>query len=244
MTNDDELAAVLADLESAIEDLQQSRQPPPLRPPTPAELLQFTDEAAIPLALSMVETQRKALIALRHAIRLVRTVDTQSPSTNTSVDPATLERALSLVEELKEIAVGREDPTNPQARAIVNQARELQAEIDTVLTDVSADTHGPDSSSSDSEHTPADDSPAADSSIDASHPSVQQGDSVPADDVAVDVDAELESLIEEYGAAPESDAHEGADENDGGTDLSQEETQNGDSSNNEDENQQDSTREN
>lgn len=189
----DELSTTLRDL---TEELRAGREPPrgPLglpRPPTPRELLRFTDEYTIPTAIAVLEANVRMLEALQGAIRLARTgdeVDKRGREARARTEEFGLEALDQLdnvLSDLQSALDGR--PTDPEARTLLDDARALRREIDDRLRETDASRRRPaewrttEDTLEDAEGRPA--------SNDASQ-SREEG-------VAIDVDSELDSIREE-----------------------------------------------
>lgn len=189
----DELSTTLRDL---TEELRAGREPPrgPLglpRPPTPRELLRFTDEYTIPTAIAVLEANVRMLEALQGAIRLARTgdeVDKRGREARARTEEFGLEALDQLdnvLSDLQSALDGR--PTDPEARTLLDDARALRREIDDRLRETDASRRRPaewrttEDTLEDTEGRPA--------SNDASQ-SREEG-------VAIDVDSELDSIREE-----------------------------------------------
>jgi hypothetical protein len=157
MTRDDEdryeteeLSALLSELEETLTDLRTAvdrdvrggerseRAAPRRRPPTPGELLRFTEEYTIPTLIALLEATVRSLELLRAVLRLVgprpsaeRFRDRlQSPD---SPDVSTLRDALA---DLREALTGADLPEESAARSVLADARSLTAEIDERLAAV------------------------------------------------------------------------------------------------------------
>lgn len=142
----EDMDARLAELESQLTELRNEIEETPTpprgafglpRPPTPGELLRFTGEYAIPAAVTALETQIKTLELIKEAIRLIndgRAVKHQGEAARDRATTASRETLNRLEDALAEIQRAIEDgglPTNPEARAILNEVRELTTELDT-----------------------------------------------------------------------------------------------------------------
>lgn len=137
---DEELADLLSDLEATLDELRRelgpgagrgpSRFP---RPPTPGELLRFTEEYTIPTLVAALEATVRSLELLQ---RVLRYADPERSAGADSVRPSAgragrdaatqLEAALS---ELRAALSEADLPDEPAASDIVEDARELSAEI-------------------------------------------------------------------------------------------------------------------
>jgi hypothetical protein len=112
-------------------ELRPRRRPP--RPPTPRELLRFTDEYAIPALVSGLEASIRTLELLQGAIRLVErrpTGDVDRPDFG-EAGRATLDRLDGLLADLGDAIEG--EPSDPEARRLLAEARSLREELDAAL---------------------------------------------------------------------------------------------------------------
>lgn len=157
---DEDIDTRLANLERQLTELRdeitESASPPrgPFglpRPPTPGEFLQVTGEYAIPAAVSALEAQIKALELLKEVIRLLedgRAVKEQGEATRdraAATSRETLARLEDALAELQRLIEGNDLPTNPEARSILQDVRELTTELDTQKQDVTWQTADSDS---------------------------------------------------------------------------------------------------
>lgn len=141
---DDDFEQRLAELEATLEDLRGQLRgagpEPRLRPPTPREILQFTDRYTIPTLVAVLEANVRVLQLLRQLIRLSdpgRSVGADDGiGTDVSRERADalrreatdrLERTLS---ELRTALRETDLPNDPASRSIVEDARELGREIE------------------------------------------------------------------------------------------------------------------
>lgn len=125
----DELATTLRDLRT---ELRAERRP--FRPPTPRELLRFTDEYTIPALIASLEAAIRTLELLQGAIRLVEKRPALPNRDQPDVEAAghaTLDRLDGLLTNLQDAFEG--EPTDPQARQLLADARELRDELDEQL---------------------------------------------------------------------------------------------------------------
>lgn len=215
--HDDELLAAVRELTRTIDDLQQELestqrrpfQPPPLRPPTPRELLAFTDEVAVPATIAVLKTSVRALEGFQRALALART-ERDVRDRTTEATSATSKRASELrqttlsqldgvLARLQQAASDGTLPADDGARELLTEARELRDDVDSRLRDVGADVER--------RQTEATDAVRID--IQEGHPdTLQDGDTTANRDSRVDVDAELETLKDQYGDESEADGAE------------------------------------
>jgi hypothetical protein len=158
MDDDQALETAVRDLADAVEDLRAELQEPrrgPLgrfRPPSPRELLRFTEQQTIPALVAFLETNVRMLELLAAAIRVAdgRPLDavdrgddgfeTGRRALETGADGlaaasrATLERLDAALAELQEAADGGA-PDDPEVRRLLSEARTLRAEVDERLAD-------------------------------------------------------------------------------------------------------------
>lgn len=142
-TRDDrDPAAVAEELSETLDRLRDELavdRPPrgPLglpRPPTPREVLRFTDEAAIPAAIAVLEANVKTLELLQHAIRLAdseraaRERGSAARSEARAVGRATLDRLDAALADVRSAV--EDEPPDSDVRAILEEAHALQMEID------------------------------------------------------------------------------------------------------------------
>ena len=217
-----ELTRTLDALRSALED-ERPRRRPPLRPPTPRELLRFTDEVALPAALTVLETSVRALEAFQRSLRLVRG-QREARDRTTAAAEATSERASELrrttlsqldtvLAELQRAASEGGLPADKEARDLLTDARELHDDVDRRLRDATdRETQAADAAKSESEGSvriDIDDGPLSGDDENADSGLDDEPDS------AVDVDAELETLRDQYGTDEEGDGSSDEDGVDG-----------------------------
>jgi hypothetical protein len=208
--DDEDLAALVSELERTLRTLRTEldgreggerrigrgprRDSPPLpRPPSPREVLRFTESYTIPTVVSLLEAAIRGLELLAATIRLLDGRDPRGPGSddgNRMLDVsgaaadraaetgrAALERVDDALAELQRSYEG--EPEDPTARRLLADARELRAEIDERLR----------------------------ASVDP------DGDAAPDDRPSVDVEAELASLREQAGR--DGDDGDDADGGDG-----------------------------
>lgn len=170
---DTDLIRLTTDLARSLRDLQRELEPrrgP--RPPTPRDLLRFTDEVAIPATILVLETNVRALRLLQRAIRLAdggqaSNTETAVPERAADISRTTLQRLDSALADVQDAIEGR--PTDDDARELLDEARALRDEIDDRL---------------------AAESPATDAGVDRA---AGTADAEPTE-VPVDVEAELQSI--------------------------------------------------
>jgi len=191
--DDEELAVLLADLERTLTDLREAvgedvrrggGRRPRRRPPTPGEILRFTEEYTLPTVIALLEATVQSLELLRAVLRLA------GPASNAGElrsrlesrggpETATLRDALA---DLRDALTGADLPEDSAARSVLTDARELTAEIDERLDEAGDDRRR--ERGADRERAPSERGIAID---------VEEEK----EDDAVDVDAELESIKRE-----------------------------------------------
>ncbi|MDF9746508.1 DUF7547 family protein [Natrinema salsiterrestre] len=219
--HDDELVDAVRELTRTIDDLRneldgsRSRRRPSLRPPTPRELLRFTDEVALPAALAVLETSVRALEAFQRSLKVVRTERAARDRTSAAAE-ATSERASDLrrttlsqldtvLAELQRAASGGGLPADDEARDLLAEARELRDDVDSRLRDVAERESDP----SDFDRSESEGGVGIDIADGPPSDPEMETDRDDEDDSAVDVDAELETLRDQYGE--EDDSSESGD---------------------------------
>lgn len=146
------------DLQEAVEDLAETLETlrtelgaprGPLgapRPPTPGEVLHFTESYTIPAIVSILETTIRALELLAAAIRLsegrpvegaARGGDPPAEDALVDVSRRTLRRLDDALASLGSAAAS-EGAADPQLRRLVEDARDLRAEVEDRLEDATA----------------------------------------------------------------------------------------------------------
>lgn len=127
----DEVATELAETLRELQGELGTRRRPP-RPPTPGELLRFTDEYAIPALVAGLEATIRTLELLQGAIRLVerRPTDRERPDLG-GTGRATLDRLDGLLSDLGDAIEG--EASDPEARRLLAEARALREELDAAL---------------------------------------------------------------------------------------------------------------
>lgn len=209
----DDLAALLGDLRTTLDDLERTLDaddgsPRSTRrdPPRGSDVVRFTEEYTIPTVIAILETTIQSLELLRGVLRLadperrLREGQRELDSVDRRVVDGT-ERAL---DDLRRVLTGTEEPSDPVARDVFREARDLTAEIESRLAEARESER--DSRSRPGRRTsetrgggvviPVDDE-HGDGETDAERAeTVDEGE---ADDsgVKIDVDAELESIREE-----------------------------------------------
>ena len=144
----DELATILDDLR---EDLRESDRRAPPRPPRLTELLRFTEQYTIPTVIALLETTITSLELVRGALRLVdpegrldderrraRDADTSGASLDAVRDGARTGLARSL-SELQRALEEANLPEETVSRTILEEARDLSAEIETAIEGAETD---------------------------------------------------------------------------------------------------------
>jgi hypothetical protein len=159
-----DLARLAADLARSLRELQRELESGPRgpRPPTPRDLLRFTDEVAIPGLILLLETNVRALRLLQRAIRLADDRnDRRAPSSDHAVreravalSHTTLDRLDTVLADVQEAMEGR--PPDDEARQVLDEARSLREEIDDQLAAANADTGSVSSEGDDTREVPVD----------------------------------------------------------------------------------------
>lgn len=135
-----ELEERIDELEATLEDLRDEigprRGPMGLpRPPSPRDVLRFTDDYAIPAAIAALEANVRALELLQAGIRATdteRAVDETGRAVRdraSGVGRASLDRLDRALSDLESALEGPGMPRNSEARDLLTDARRLNEEI-------------------------------------------------------------------------------------------------------------------
>lgn len=220
----EEVADLAADLESVLRDLRteigpdgrrgplvSDRRRGPLglpRPPEPRRVLRFADEVAIPATIAVLEANVKLLQALQRGIRMTesgRQVKEEGAAVGdraADVSRTTLDRLGSTLEDLQDATARGGTPQDGPARDLIEEARRLRDEIDQRLREAQGTTTLDDFQER-GERDGRDDPDDSESEEEAT-----------ASEVRVDVDAELDSLKEQYGDDEPGEDEDGDDGSD------------------------------
>lgn len=208
-----------AELSSTLRDLRRELGPDrgPFglpRPPSPREVLRFTESYAIPTAIAVLEANIRALEMLAAAIRAVEGSATGAERARDraeSVSRASLDRLDDALGDIQNAIEGR--PDNDAARRLLEDARTLRDEIDERLRSAPG-TRGTGSSGGRGGGGGGGggrgggrgrgDSGGSDTDGDA-----EAGEGQDVHEVPVDVEGELESLRRDVDADEEGDAGTG-----------------------------------
>jgi hypothetical protein len=172
----EELASLVARLAATLEELDEQ-----LGSSRVSGVLRFTERYAIPTAIAALEANVRALEAAAGAIRVVQGRESlHDDSLDRDAARSTLDRALT---EIDDAVQGR--PTDPDARRLLAEARDLRDEIRTRV-DEPVDAQSRERSGRDREQRASD---------------ADRGTTIPVTDESeeptVDVDAELDTIREE-----------------------------------------------
>ena len=136
----DELEDVLTELRRDLRETERDRRGPP-RPPRLSELLRFTERYTIPTLIALLETTIKSLELLQGTLRLAdpnrSVVDDAGTTADRLADvrdgaSAGLARSLS---ELRSALSEADLPEEAASRSIIEDARDLTAEIESRIED-------------------------------------------------------------------------------------------------------------
>jgi hypothetical protein len=221
-----DLAEATAELSETLEALRSELREPargPLglpRPPRPAELLRFTEQYTIPTVIALLEASIRTLELLAAALRVAdgRPLDAASEASArrsgadaldavgragrdqiAAASRETLRRLDDALAELQSAAAG--EPSNPELRQLVEEARELRAEVDERLSAAVPESDA----RSDVEREGSDDPTGG---------STERED----DDIGIDVDAELASIKDDLDAERSADPDDENDDEGNGRD--------------------------
>lgn len=224
-SGDDQLLRALEELTETLEELissfPETRREPTIRPPTPADLLHFADEFAIPALVAILEANVRALEAFRRVLWLARTERDARERTREktgamtrraqTVRQTTLTSLEAVLGELQQAVSEGSIPADSDARSLLEDARELRDEVDRRLRDVGRD--GPSDRPQSGTSGPDVDVDSGNADVGGRQIEIEDGDPDPelgTEDPLVDIDAELETLKDQY--APEKGNQSESDE--------------------------------
>ena len=178
-SGDSDIGPMVADLVRALQRLESEFEPRTEsglpRPPSPRELIRFTSDVGIPAAILLLRTNVEALKLLQRALRLA---DGRAPTTGgegaavrdraVQLSSVTLSRLDGALADLQDAVEGR--PEDEDTRNLLEEARELRDDVERKL----------------------------DERTNGDPPALESHESVPEESVPVDVDAELESIKDEF----------------------------------------------
>ena len=136
-----ELSETLESLRAELESAPEGPRGFP-RPPGPGELLRFTEQYTIPATIALLEAAIRSLELLAAALRVAdgRPIEAASGQSETpagdrlaATSRETLRRLDGALAELQSAARG--DPSNPEMRRLLEEARGLRAEGDDRLSE-------------------------------------------------------------------------------------------------------------
>ena len=202
----DELADVLRELRDELRaNRRQREQSGGLdidlpSPPSPGELLTFTDEQLIPAAIAILEANIRALELLQGTIRLARPGRAGEHASSVrsgaeSLSRSTLERLDDVLVDLQDAAVEDGLPPDSEARDVVTEARRLRDEIDDALAERTDEPEGEDEEERDGETSEDEEDEQSQDPFGFEEPP----------EVDVDVEGELESIKAELGKVEEDE---------------------------------------
>jgi len=144
--DDEELAVLLADLERTLTDLQSAigedvgdERRPRRRPPTPGEILRFTEEYTLPTAIALLEATVQSLELLRAVLRLTGPGPTDLRDRMASRGTTETDALRDALADLRDALSGADLPEDSAARSILTDARALTEEIDHRLDETASD---------------------------------------------------------------------------------------------------------
>lgn len=239
--SDPELADLLDELGETLEELRgdlRERGPEPprrFRPPTPRELLRFTEEYTIPAVVATLEATIRTLELLQRALRMAdpeRAAREEARTVQTHLGDVSRDATTQLSRTLDDLGRALDEanlPENPEARSLVADARDLVSEIDRRVAESRRDADSTDRAALPDrreDRGARDDGPVRIDVVDEDRPEGAEGtesdavddsseagepgatDDPDGSDAEVDVEAELESIRDEVtrGRAGEADA--------------------------------------
>lgn len=134
---DDDLTALLSDLVTTLRQLETEIEPTTEsglpRPPTPGELLRFTNDVTIPAVILVLKTNIEVLKLLRRALRMAEgrpptgTGPTEVRRRATELSRVSLSRLDDALSDLQRAVEGV--PEDEEARELLREARQLRKEL-------------------------------------------------------------------------------------------------------------------
>ncbi|GGM64865.1 hypothetical protein J2752_000366 [Halarchaeum rubridurum] len=233
-TADDDLAARVDALEAAVADLRAARAAARShssrrrardahrgtvvpRPPTPRDLLRFAVDDAIPATVAFLDAQKRALEALRAALRLVEPGRTAGESADAPSAPGreTLDRLDAALTDLRAAVSGDALPADAAARDLLEDARALTADLESEVDAAREAREGRDARATGE---PGDEAERSRTGIPVTDGSERDGENEEEDERerrAERVEDELDQLRDEYDdGTDEGDSDETADDTD------------------------------
>lgn len=213
---DEELARTAEELADTLRDLRQAVEPQPRRgplglprPPSPREVLEFTDDVAIPAAIAVLEANIRILEAVQRAIEIAKAErearergeeirgeaerrSREVRETAGRFGEETLDRLDDALVELQRAVDEGALPQDETAREILTEARELRDDLDEQVRDAEARVDEQTGRERRSEEEDAD----------------TDDEEAEPDPVQVDVDSELESLRSRYDKSEDDESPE------------------------------------
>lgn len=216
---DDELAAAAEELAATLEELSGELRGPPRgplglpRPPTPTEVLRFTEGYAIPTIVAILEANIRVLEMLARVLRVAdgRPLDGSGRDGIERASRTTLRKLDGALSDLQTTVEGGE-PSNPEVARLLDEARTLREEIDDRLAEAAAEPSTMERTEDQSPHGSAADEDTGDRttrSSDANDDIEIGGDD---DGIKIDVDAELESIKRDVSDSPDGDEEDDEDD--------------------------------
>lgn len=208
---DDELAAAAEELAATLEELSGELRGAPRgplglpRPPTPTEVLRFTEGYAIPTIVAILEANIRVLEMLARVLRVAdgRPLDGSGRDGIERASRTTLRKLDGALSDLQTAIEGGE-PSNPDVARLLDEARSLREEIDDRLPEATAEPSTMDGTKDRSTH-----GSVADEDTDGGAAGASDEDD---DGIEIDVDAELESIKQDVSESPNGDEEDDEDD--------------------------------
>jgi hypothetical protein len=217
-----DLAETTAELSETLDALRAELDSPPRgplglpRPPTPAELLRFTEQYTIPAVVALLEAAIRSLELLGAVLRAAdgRPIDaisgyggrSERVGNHDRIAAASRETLRRLDDALADLqSAARGEPSNPELKRLLAEARELSAEVDARLSEA-VEESGPETG------TDPDSTDATGPEFDAESGAIGESETG-ADAVGIDVDEELASIKQDVAGDADGDGDSDPDPN-------------------------------
>lgn len=209
MDDGEDLERTVGELAATLDELRDELEPEQ-RPSRVRDLVRFTEQYTIPAVIAILETNIRLLEMLQGAIRLADgRLDREGERTADRAFDA-LDGAFS---DVRDAIAGT--PENPEARRLLEEARDLRAEAERRVEERRRDDRPESARQGDDrpgDELPGDELPGDERGTPERAREARDGPH----EVPVDVEAELETIKREFDETEDGDEGEGRDGNEGG----------------------------